>query len=338
MVASKVVPEALAQIVLGIAIAGVARAIRPDANHRAPGLTMLRGRHEPGLAHARQDDVAAREGAVVVVPGRERRGRPRQPRDERAFSNREVPGRLVEHPPGHRFDAVHAGAQIDAIQIQLENLLLRQLRLDEDRQHRFSNFSRVALPVRQEERTSELLRDGAPALYRAGLARVPHDRAPHRDRVQAGMPEETVIFDGDERVLQVRRDGCERYLLALLVEAEPPAAIRCVEPGVPDASRQLVNGVTLARQPDRRHSGQDGQRDEEQPGPSRVGAQRAEHVSMRRRPRPRTARPCEGKLPDSTSDARRLTMALTGTPRRRQNSSPTDGQSPQVSGGVGRPH
>ena len=58
-----------------------------------------------------------------------------------------------------------------------------------------------------------------------------------RDRIDAGMQEEAVILDGDERVLQIRRDRRDRHVVALLVETKPAAAVGGVEPGVADTPR-----------------------------------------------------------------------------------------------------
>ena len=70
------------------------------------------------------------------------------------------------------------------------------------------------------------------------------------------MHEEPVILDGDERVLQVRRDRRDRHVVPLLVETKPAAAIGGVKPRVADAARQLIDRITLRGEPaegDRRH-------------------------------------------------------------------------------------
>jgi hypothetical protein len=61
--------------------------------------------------------------------------------------------------------------------------------------------------------------------------------------------EEAVVFDGNEGVLQVRRDGGDRHVVALFVEPEPALAVGGVEPGVADAARQLVDIVALLANP-----------------------------------------------------------------------------------------
>ena len=78
-----------------------------------------------------------------------------------------------------------------------------------------------------------------------GERRVAHDGAAERDRIDAGMPEEAMILDGDERVLQMERDVGERHVLMVLVHPEPAPAVGGQEPGVTHAPRQAVHRVAL---------------------------------------------------------------------------------------------
>ena len=79
--------------------------------------------------------------------------------------------RLAEHALRHRLDAVDAGAEIDAIEVQLEDLLLAELRLDQEREHRFARLAAVALAIREKQRARQLLRDAC-----CRPARVPDAR------------------------------------------------------------------------------------------------------------------------------------------------------------------
>ena len=78
----------------------------------ARGRTRLRARAPSGFDH-----------------GRERRRRADQPRDESGFRERQVVCRLPEDVPRHVLDAVDARAQVDAVEIELEDLVLRELPL-----------------------------------------------------------------------------------------------------------------------------------------------------------------------------------------------------------------
>ena len=197
--------------------------------------------------------MAALERAVVVRPRRERRRRPNQPGDERRLRQRQRARRLAEQMLRHRLDAVHAGAQIDAVQIQLEDLVLRELRLDQQRDARFLDLAAVGAHVRQKQRARELLRERAAALEppRPGARRCTTARA-NADRIDAGMMVEAAVLDRDDRVLQVGRDLGERHVVPLFVEPEPRLAVRAVEHRVADAARQAMHGHGVARQPRRR--------------------------------------------------------------------------------------
>ena len=189
--------------------------------------------------------------AVEVVPRRQRRRRAREPGDERALGERERGCRLVEQPPRHRLDAVDAGAQVDAIEIQLENLRLGELHLDQQRQDR---LARLAARSSCGWRETACARAAASACCRprpCPARRTLRTTArPSAIGIDAGMQVEAVVLDRDEGLLQRRRDRVERHVLPLFVESEPAPAVGRVEPGVADTARQLVNDVRLTRQPD----------------------------------------------------------------------------------------
>ena len=86
MISAEPVAELLPQEFLRIPSTRVCRArIRTNANPRPFRRGFLRLRDEPFLAHARQDDVTALDGAIKVGPRRERGRRARQSGDESAL-------------------------------------------------------------------------------------------------------------------------------------------------------------------------------------------------------------------------------------------------------------
>ena len=80
------------------------------------------------------------------------------------------------------------------------------------------------------------------------------------------MLEEAMILDGDERVLEVKRDVGERDVPPVLVHAEPPAAVGGEKPGVADAAAKLVDRPGLTQRPRQRDGGQDHQGAEDDRG------------------------------------------------------------------------
>ena len=256
VVAAEFVAELLPQEFLRPAGARVVRlAVRLDARpHPARGV-LLRAGDQPLVAHLREHDVAALERAVVVGPRRQRRRRANQAGDERRLRQRHLARGLSKQMLRHGLDAVHARAQIHAVQVELQDLLLRQLRFDEEREPRFLQLAAVAPDVREKERPRELLCERAAAFHAAAMPHVLDDGARDADRIDAGMAIETPILDGDDGVLQIERDVVERHVVPLLVEAEPRLAVGAVEDRVADAACQPVDGDGVARQPHRRDAG-----------------------------------------------------------------------------------
>ena len=149
---------------------------------------------EPFVPHPRQHHVTAFHRFVEVGPRRQRGRRAGKSGDQGAFRKRQILRGLAEHALGHGLDAVDAGAEENAIEIQLEDLLLGQLPLDEDREHGFPRLAPVTSPVRQEQRSRELLRDGAAAFDACPMhARCEPPRGParwgrRRDAGRSGGP------------------------------------------------------------------------------------------------------------------------------------------------------
>jgi hypothetical protein len=77
-----------------------------------------------------------------------------------------------------------------------------------------------------------------------------------------------MILDGDERVLEVSRDGGKRHVLPVLVHAKPSAAIGREEPGVADAPAELMNSPCFTERPGQRHGREDDERPEDDRGDS----------------------------------------------------------------------
>ena len=186
-------------------------------------------------------------GAVVVRPRPERRRHPDEPCDERGLRQREVEGGLAEHVLRHRLDAVHVAAEVNAIQVQLEDLRLRESLLDHQREHRLLAFARpVAARRREKQRARQLLRQCAAAFFEAAGPHVADDGAADGDRIDAEMRMESMVFDRDDGVAQVGGDAVQRYVAPMLFEREPRLPISSVEHRLADAARELVDREPVA--------------------------------------------------------------------------------------------
>ena len=103
-------------------------------------------------------------------------------------------------------DPVGSAAEIDLVQIKLEDLLLREFPFECHGQHRFAQFAVKRAVGIEEHVARKLLRDRG----RAADPLVPRhafdDRAGEAHRIDAEMRLEALILDRDHRILHHARD------------------------------------------------------------------------------------------------------------------------------------
>ena len=108
---------------------------------------------------------AARAAAAVAVAGRvEPRRRLQQAGDDRALVEVEPARRFAEIAVRRGIDAIGAGAEIDPVEIDFEDLVLGEAVLEPQRQQGFADLAAEAPFRRQEQVLGELLGDRAAAL------------------------------------------------------------------------------------------------------------------------------------------------------------------------------
>ncbi len=213
---------------------------------------LLPGVDEALFAHPGQDDAAAGPRAREVRPRRKRRRGLGQAGEQRRLGQGQVLRVLAEQPPGHGLRPVGARAEVDAVQVHLEDLVLGELLLDHQGQHGFLRLAHVRAVVGEEERPGELLGEGAAPLD--GAARqVPLRGAGDAQRVDPGMAVEAMVLDRDHRRAQVGRDLVQGDVAAVLVQREPRLAVGAVEDGVADPAGQAAHGEGVARGPEDGH-------------------------------------------------------------------------------------
>ncbi len=119
------------------------------------------------LHHHVQHDVAALGAALGRAERRQRLRRLDHAGQRRRFGQRQVQHVLAEVEPGRLRQAVHrersAVAEIHLVQIQLEDLILRQAALGDDRHELFLELPRVGLLGREQQVLDQLLRQRAAA-------------------------------------------------------------------------------------------------------------------------------------------------------------------------------
>jgi hypothetical protein len=166
---------------------------------------------------------------------------------------RQIPRRFPEQVARHRLDPVVAGGNVDPVQIQLEDLLLRELALEQQRDPRFAHFAPPRALVAQEQGPRELLRERAASFHHAPADDVAHDGTPEREGIDPRVAIKPVVLNRHNGVLQVRRNPRDRHISAFLVHPEPGLPISIVERQIADAARQLVDRPPVAQDPRHRH-------------------------------------------------------------------------------------
>ena len=143
----------------------------------APGAEHLAFGHEAGIDQIVEHHVGAgaRRGQVDVrrIFGR----RLEQPGQHRSFREIDVAHRLVEIEMRRAVDAEGAAAHIGAVEIEFQDLVLGEPRLQPDRQEGFVDLALDGALVGQEQVLGELLGDRRAALADAAGLRVGHQRA-----------------------------------------------------------------------------------------------------------------------------------------------------------------
>ena len=116
------------------------------------------------IQHARQHHIATRQRAAVGVERVKGRRRFGQTGDHRHFAQRKLVYRLAEVHLRGGADAIGAIAEIDLVQIELEDLIFIQQLLNANGEKRLLDFAHQRTLRAQEEVTRQLLRNGARAL------------------------------------------------------------------------------------------------------------------------------------------------------------------------------
>ena len=161
--------------------------------------------------------------------------------------------RLAEIALRGGLDAVGAGAEIDAVEIELEDLSLAELALEPERQHQLLHLAPERALLGQEQVLGELLGEGRAALRHAAAKHVGDHGAGEADRVDAEVAVEPAVLDRDERLRQVGGKLLDRHVGAahLAAHGERPA----VGPDDLDRRRPLRDFERLNRRQRRDHEG-----------------------------------------------------------------------------------
>ncbi len=147
--------------------------------------------------------IAALDRPIAVTHRMQQCRRLRQRRQIGRFRDREFVHRLVEIDQRRGGNTVGAEAEIDLIEIEFEDAVLRVGALDSHRQQGFLDLAGERHLVGQEEVLGDLLGDRGRALRPAVgtvILRVQHRRARHALIIDAAMLVEILVFGRQERV------------------------------------------------------------------------------------------------------------------------------------------
>jgi hypothetical protein len=180
--------------------------------------------------HLLQNEVAAREGRVGVLVGVVLVGDPDDPGEHRALGELELAGRLPEICLGRRFDPVGPFAEIDGVEIPLEDLGFGQLRLELAGQCCLVDLPLDRLGGRFARRDDDvldvLLGDRGPTLADLAAGRVRNDRPQHGANVHTVVLVEALVLDRDHGLLQVEwhlLEGDDGAVLFFVKRGDEPA-------------------------------------------------------------------------------------------------------------------
>ena len=168
-------------------------------------------------------------------------------------------GAMAEEIPRRGVDSVGAAAEIDAVEIKLEDLVLAELAFEREREDRFLDLADEAAVVGQEDVARELLGDRRGRADLVALDDRRAERAGDADRIDADVAAEAPVLGRDHRRAHLRRD---------LVVGQPAAEARAhrhqhLAVGGADADHLAEVGALGELGVARKVGGGDGDRDDE---------------------------------------------------------------------------
>ena len=139
------------------------------------------------------------------------RRRLHEPREQARLRRRQPRRRDAEVPLARRADAGRALAEVRAVQVRGEDLLLRVPALELQRERRVLELAPGRVVVAAEvEQLRDLLGDRARALREGEVDEVVRQRPRDPDQVDAAVAVEALVLGRDDGLAQERRDLVER--------------------------------------------------------------------------------------------------------------------------------
>ena len=183
-------------------------------------------------ARRRQVDVRGEFGRRLEQAG-----------EHRGFREIDVARRFAEIELRRRVDAEGAAAHVGAVEIELQNLVLRQPRFEPQREERLLHLALDRSFVVQKQVLRELLGDRGAALHHAAGPRVGGDGAQGAGHVDAEMLVEAPILGGEHRLDQMVGEFLELDRVVVADAAAADLVAVAVEEG--DREFRLLQPVVV---------------------------------------------------------------------------------------------
>ena len=187
----------------------------------------IRGCLEPAaIVHHAQDVQRARPRGRGIAPRVVARRLLRQGRQKRRFRRRQRRRRPAEVRLRRALRALNLIAVRREVQIEREDLVLRQPMFEPQRDDRLIDLGRPPAPrpgpgLTRQQQLGDLLRDRRSALDDAPALQIVHGRAHERDRIEPDMRAEAHVFGRERRERQRPRQLAGRDRLAALPARRP---------------------------------------------------------------------------------------------------------------------
>ena len=134
--------------------------------------------------------------------------------DDGRFGQREIASGLAEVAVGGRLDAVGAAAEIDAVEVELENVTLAELELEPERHDELLELAGQRALGAEIEVLRQLLGQRRSAFGEMAGAVVGIEGADKPDRVEPHMAEEAAVLGGEDGIRYAPGQKVERNVVA----------------------------------------------------------------------------------------------------------------------------
>ena len=155
---------------------------------------------EAGIFHGAQNDLRARHRSIRVGERIEACRRLHAAGQHCGLGQRQLFGGLAEEPLRCRVDSIDTGAEINAVEIESEDLVLGVTRLQIQREHRFLNLAFERAVGIQKQILRQLLRQGRSALAHMSGDHVFERGATETDGIKTEVGAKATVLDGNEGV------------------------------------------------------------------------------------------------------------------------------------------